>query len=217
MEEVDRVRGEHAAAFEGAWRDLAEHCAATVAPEATYQAWLAHFLIERLSVLHVVREVDFGARYLGESAAQHFRPVGNLMVDLLVLRSPVVHLPRRARLGPRGGVDATVNPRSGLARLGDFTVITELKVSATQREGLDYGEVVRDFRKLSYIAEAAQAAHQSRPLPVAYVGVFANAPRPRFNFDLLRTKLASAGIRRDVRLAAFDGATGEVTFTNAVG
>lgn len=81
----------------------------------------------------MVREVDFGARHLGTVAAQYFTG-HNLMVDLLILREPVVNLPRRAALAQKKLPDGTPNPRSGLARLADFSVITELKVSATQME-----------------------------------------------------------------------------------
>lgn len=213
----DMTREEHARAFEAAWGDLAAQCHDTIAPEATYQAWLAHFTINRLTPLHVVREVDFGARYLGPAAATHFRPVGNLMVDMLILRQPIVQLPRRAALGARDLPDGAPNPRSGLARVSDFSVITELKVSATQKEGLDYGEVVRDFRKLSAILDAVENAYPGSPLPAAYVGVFANATKPRFNFALLRRKLADAELRPDVLLAAFDAASGDVSFESAAG
>ena len=200
---VDPVRSAHAAVFEAAWDDFIHACATTVAPEATYQAWLAHFVIERLDLLRVVREVDFGARHLGPAAAQHFTG-HNLMVDLLILREPVVNLPRRAALAQSTLPDGTPNPRSGLARLADFYVITELKVSATQMEGLDYGEVLRDFRKLSAILDAAEAQYPDRALPAAYVGVFANRVRPRFNFDLLATKIHDAMIRPDVKLLQFE-------------
>jgi len=173
------------------------------APEATYQAWLAHFVIERLDLLRVVRGVDFGARHLGPVAVQHFTG-HNLMVDLLILREPVVNLPRRAALARKNLPDGTQNPRSGLARLADFSVITELKVSATQIEGLDYGEVLRDFRKLSAILDAAEAQYPDQPLPAAYVGVFGNRVRPRFNFDLLANKIHAAGVRPDVKLLQFE-------------
>lgn len=61
----DAVRSAHAQIFEDAWRTMSESCWDTIAPEATYQAWLAHFAIQELGLLHVVREVDFGARHLG--------------------------------------------------------------------------------------------------------------------------------------------------------
>jgi hypothetical protein len=87
--------------------------------------------------------------------------------------------------------------------LADFSVITELKVSATQIEGLDYGEVLRDFRKLSAILDAAEQQYPGHPLPAAYGGVVANRERPRFNFELLETKIRHNGIRPDVHLLKF--------------
>ncbi|MDR7086825.1 hypothetical protein J2X11_001664 [Aeromicrobium panaciterrae] len=194
--------------FEDAWAQFAAECEATVAPEATYQAWLAHFAIQKLGLLRVVREVDFGARYLGAEAATHF-PGNNLMVDLLILREPafprdlVVDLPRRSWLGPRKPIDELPNPRSGLERLRDFSVITELKVSATQGGGLDQGEVLRDFRKLSAILSTASRHYQDAPLPDAFVGVFDNHPTRRFDFELLKHRIAEADIRPDVHLLAF--------------
>ena len=195
----DAVRSAHAKVFEDAWRTMSEKCWDTIAPEATYQAWLAHFVIERLDLLQVVREVDFGARHLGEAAREHFKG-SNLMVDVLVLREPIVNLPRRAALGQKVLPGDVPNPRSGLERLKDFSVITELKVSATQMGGLDYGEVLQDFRKLSHILNAAEDQYKENPLPAAYVGVLDNHPKRRFNFDLLREQLAQAGVRQDVQL-----------------
>lgn len=198
----DDLKGRHAAAFEAAWHDLGSNCADTVAPEATYQAWLAHFLIQRLGVLHVVREVDFGAKYLGEQAAVLFGG-SSLMVDILVLRQPVVQLPRRAALADETLPGGEPNPRSGLKRLGDFSVITELKVHSTQAEGLDQAQVIRDFLKLSALLNAAARAYPGNPLPVAYVGVLANHPTRRFNFDLLQQKLAERDVHPDVKLLTF--------------
>jgi hypothetical protein len=200
---ADETRRDHAAAFEGAWNALGRAAANTVAPEATYQAWLAHLVIERVGLLHVVREVDFGARHLGLQAASRFRG-SNLMVDLLVLRQPVVNLPRRAALAAPDLPEGEPNPRSGLARLQDFSVITELKVSATQIEGLDYTEVVRDFEKLSAILDAAEAQYPANPLPAAYVGVFNNRAKPRFNFEHLQRRLDAVQVRPDVKLLKYD-------------
>lgn len=154
-------------------------------------------------MLHVVREVDFGVRHMGEAAAARFGG-SNLMADLLILREPVVALPRRAALAVKELPDGKPNPRSGLARLRDFTVITGLKVSATQTEGLDYGEVVRDFEKLSAILNAAESQYPTHPLPLAYVGVFNNRRKPRFNFDHLARRLAEVDIRPDVTMVTFD-------------
>ena len=207
----DPVRSAHAMVFEDAWRDLASQCHDTIAPEAAYQAWLAHFAIRRLTPVQVVREVDFGARYLGEAAGSPQtarKPHGGSPAVAGTDCEPA----SPCSTGSSPLPDGTVNPRSGLGRLGDFSVITELKVSATQIEGLDYGEVVRDFRKLSVILAAAERDYPDHRLPAAYVGVFANARRPRFNFDLLRHKLADARLRPEVHMAAFETQSGEVTF-----
>jgi hypothetical protein len=91
MAEHDALADSHATKFKAAWQEFTSTCSGTVAPEATYQAWLAHFMIQRVGLMQVVREVDFGARHLGAAAA-HFRG-SSLMVDLLVLREPVVNLP----------------------------------------------------------------------------------------------------------------------------
>ena len=205
----DPLAQAHASTFEAAWEEFARACAGTVAPEATYQAWLAHFVIGRVGLLHVVREVDFGARHLSETARARFGG-GNLMVDLLLLREPVVNLPRRAALARKDLPDGQPNPRSGLTRLKDFSVITELKVSATQIQGLDYTEVVRDFEKLSAILDAAEDQYPDSPLPAAYVGVFNNRAKPRFNFEHLRRRLDGAGVRPDVRLLGYDAAHGSL-------
>ncbi|MFC5179402.1 hypothetical protein [Nocardioides taihuensis] len=199
----DPVSEAHAAAFEEAWREFTETCAGTVAPEATYQAWLAHFMIQRVGLMHVVREVDFGARHLGEAAAARFRG-SNLMVDLLVLREPVVDLPRRAALAQVELPDGAPNPKSGLGRLKDFSVITELKVSATQIEGLDYTEVVRDFEKLSAILNAAEQQYPGAPLPLAFVGIFNNRSKPRFNFEHLHRRLSQVPPHPRVGMLRFD-------------
>ena len=41
----------HAVAFKAAWQEFTQACAGTIAPEATYQAWLAHFMINRVGLL----------------------------------------------------------------------------------------------------------------------------------------------------------------------
>jgi hypothetical protein len=196
---VEELRAAHAAASEGAWKQFCMVCGDTVAPEGTYQAWFAHFIMQRLSVLHVVREVDFGARHLGPDAGRVF-PGDSLMVDIVVLREPIVMLPRRAALADPVLPCGAPNPRSGLERLGDFSVVSELKVDSTKSKGQGYGEVVRDFVKLSRILDAAQDAYPGHPIPAAYVGVLANHPGRRFNFELLKLKLEQADVRSGIQL-----------------
>lgn len=204
MNPQERQDGDDDAAFIAAWHDFASECADTVAPEATYQAWLAHFAIQRLGVLRVVREVDFGARHLLPEASVLFSG-HNLMVDVVLLRKPIVQLPRRAVLADPLLPDGSPNPKSGLQRLADFSVISELKVGATQMEGLDMTEVVRDFQKLSAILNAAKGHYPDHPLPAAFVGILDNHPRRRFNVARLRTKLAELDIGSEVRPLIFTG------------
>ena len=85
-------------------------------------------------------------------------------------------------------------------------MITELKVSATQIEGLDYTEVVRDFEKLSAILDAAETQYPGTPLPPPTSGIFNNRRKPRFNFDHLAKRLADVEVRPDVRMLMFDTA-----------
>lgn len=198
----DPVRDLHAAAFESAWSEFATTCADTIAPEASYQAWLAHFVMMRVGILHVVREVDFGARYLRPEALAFFRG-HSLMVDVIMLREPIVNLPRRAALTDPKLPGGEPNPRSGLGRLADFSVISELKVTSTQREGQDYDEVARDFIKLSQLLSAARHDYPDRRLPMAFVGVLDNHPRRRFSFDLLQSKIDKAGVGSNVKLLKY--------------
>lgn len=187
--------------FERAWSDFAESTAQTVAPEATYQAWLAHHVIGQFGILRVVREVDFGTRYFGDHRHHFSGP--NVFIDVAVLREPNVDLPRRSWLASRNDEFDELSPRSGLARLGSFSVISELKVSSSQGDGLDYAEVVKDFQKLSAILDRAETLFPANELPAAYVGILDNHPKKRFNFDLLADKVHAAGIREDVRLLAW--------------
>ncbi len=187
--------------FESAWTDFAELTAQTVAPEATYQAWLAHHVIRRFEMLRVVREVDFGTRYFGDHRINFSGP--NVFIDIAVLREPKVNLPRRSWLAARNDEFDELSPRSGLARLSSFSVISELKVSSSQGEGMDYGEVVKDFQKLSAILDRAETLYPENALPAAFVGVLDNHPRKRFNFNLLADKVQTAKVREDVRLIAW--------------
>lgn len=208
----DHVREQHVRAYEDAWRELAAQCHDTAAPDASYRAWLAHFLMARLTPLHVVREVDFGAWPVPPTVAGGRRAVGNPVVEMLTLRRPLASVPRPATVAVVDAPDGPANPRSGLARLADFSVITELKVTGARTSGLGYGEVVSGCHKLSAILDAAEAAYPDEPLPAAYVGVFVNVMKPVFSFDLLRRRLRETRLRPDLHLATFDLRTGDVTF-----
>lgn len=121
--------------FLAAWNQFGAACNNTVAPEATYQAWFAHLLIEQFGLLHVVREVDFGAKHLDEDDRALFSG-SSLKVDVSVLRGPEVFLPHRALLGDKHTPEGQA-ARSGFGRLPDLLIATELKIGSTQMRGLD--------------------------------------------------------------------------------
>jgi hypothetical protein len=97
-------------------------------------------------------------------------------LDVVITREPGINLPRLA------GVESA--DRSGIERIADFSVISELKVASTQAGVLDYSDVCRDFLKLSMLLVAA-ARRELRPLPHAYVCVLANHSKRPFNWGYL--------------------------------
>ncbi len=199
----DKVRDTHLKEFRIAWAEFAATCWDTVAPEATYQAWLAHFLMKRLGVLSVVREVDFGARHLGPRVAEGLQR-HHLMLDVVVLRKPIVYLPRRSALTDPSLPDGSPNPRSGLARLQDFSVVCELKVSSTRFEGHDYSEMVKDFLKLTAILNAAEKIYPKHQLPAACIGILGNHRTRRFDLRHLMRRLSEHTVREDLEIAYAD-------------
>ena len=189
-------------AFKAAWQAFGSACYDTVAPEATYQAWLAHFVIERTELLRVVREVDFGARHLLDAEKERFRG-HNLMVDITVLREPLVSLPRRAALRLGTIPDGTPDPESGLQRLADFSIISELKIASSQIGGLNPTGVLRDVRKLAALLDAAEHHYPGKRLPRAFACVLDNHPTRRVNVDRLHAQVAARGTRPDVQLLVY--------------
>lgn len=173
--------------FEAGWERFCALCFDTVAPEATYQAWFAHFLMEQFDVLQVVREVDFGSKHLHASDQSRFTG-SNLLLDIMILREPHVSLPRRALLGPRDPTRLP-NERSGIGRLGEFLIISELKVGSTQDRGLEYSLVLRDIHKLDALIRAAQHDYPSNPVPTAVMCILDNNSRHRMSREHLATRL----------------------------
>jgi hypothetical protein len=169
--------------FRAAWQVFAITCCEAVAPEATFQAWFAHYLISQFGIDRVAREPDFGNRRIVSDYGAHFANSNSVMVDVVVTRTAGIHLPRRSSL----------TDRSGAERLPDLAVISELKVASTQGEGLDNSEVCRDFWKLSMLLDAADSRANNDPavrVPLAYVCVLDNHGKRRFGFDWLETRLA---------------------------
>lgn len=186
--------------FIAAWDGFAAQCSNTVAPEATYQAWFAHFLIEQFGLLSVVREVDFGARHLIVEDQTLFDGQ-NLRLDVCVLCQPIVYLPHRSALGPRSTPEGYA-ARSGLGRLPDLAVISELKVASTVTHRLPYSAIVRDAKKLQAILKAGRQfdVNRNQPMPQAYLCVLDNHPTWRLNRSLLDSRLAQEGPLDDVHV-----------------
>lgn len=160
--------------FEAAWDVFARTCGGAVAPEATFQAWFAHYLISQFGIDRVAREPIFKHKDIG-STWQHVVPGGEVKLDAVVLREPGVDLPHYVH---RGG------NRDGMHTLGDLAVISELKVSSSGGGGLDHKEVAQDAYKLSLLLEQADKLGIAAPL--AYLGILDNRvgkPYPRATLD----------------------------------
>jgi hypothetical protein len=167
-----------AAKFEAAWGVFARTCSSGVAPEATFQAWFAHYLISQFGIDRVAREPIFKHRG-ADSRWQELVPGGEVKVDAVVLRTPGVPLPHYVHRGGDG---------SGMETLGQLAVVSELKVAATAGTGLDHREVAQDLYKLSLLLE--QADRRDVPAPLAYVGILDNNSTRRYRYSGLKARLA---------------------------
>lgn len=194
LRQADRVE-DIDAKFRAAWEVFARTCAAAVAPEATFQAWFAHYLISQFGIDRVAREPIFKHRDLG-STWQNLVPGGEVKLDAVVLREPGVNLPHYVhRVGTSPG-DTT-----GMATLADLAVISELKIGATAGGGLDHREVAQDVYKLSLLLE--EAGRRGIELPLAYVGILDNNARKRYRRDGLERRLATVPHHEAVQILWF--------------
>lgn len=170
------------AKFTAAWEVFARTCSAAVAPEATFQAWFAHYLISQFGIDRVAREVDFGHT----DGAVEFRsplrqrvPGGSCSLDAVVLRRPGVYLPFRTFFSDRTAGE----------RLADLAVISELKVgTSAYTAGLSQARVCQDFWKLSMLVQEADARGITAPL--AFMCILDNNPSHPFDFANLDRRLA---------------------------
>ena len=155
-----------AAKFEAAWEVFARTCANAVAPEATFQAWFAHYLISQFGIDRVAREPIFKHLH-ANSKWQALVPGGEVKLDAVVMRTPGVNLPHYVLRPPDkdGGL-------TGMMTLADLAVISELKVAATAGGGLHHRQVAQDVYKLSMLLEQAELRGIQPPL--AYLGILDN-------------------------------------------
>ena len=122
------------AKFVAAWNVFAATCAQFLAPEPTYQAWFAHYLISQFGIDRVAREPMVKKEDFADTPWKRQVEGNHIRLDVVVMRTPGVHLPHYANrldVAPDG---------TGLLRLRQMAVISELKVTATQGEGQIHAE-----------------------------------------------------------------------------
>lgn len=166
--------------FVAAWDVFASTCAQFIAPEPTYQAWFAHYLITQFGIDRVAREPMVKKSSFMDTPWKAKVAGNHVRLDVVVMREPGVHLPHYASSLDRA-VDGT-----GLARLRQMAVISELKVTATQGGGQQHTEVARDAYKLSMLLEELEAGGLQRDkLPLAYLCILDNHPSKTYGEDAL--------------------------------
>jgi len=169
--------------FEAAWSVFAQTCGQFLAPEPTYQAWFAHYLISQFGIDRVAREPRIKIADFAETPWKILIRTGEIMLDVVVTLEPGVHLPHYANVLDRSP------DGSGLSALGDLAIISELKVAATQGNGLDHTEVLRDVYKLSMLLTEFERQNPGRTAPLAYLCILDNHPRRIYNWAHLDRRL----------------------------
>lgn len=186
---VGDVTVSHGPAFEAAWARFAGECADAVAPEATFQAWFAHYLMECFGRARVAREPIFKHRHI-DSPWRAMVPGGEVKLDVVTLRTAGVPLGHYvSRPEPEG---------TGLAVLGRLAAISELKVASTTVGGLTHRSVAQDIHKLSMLLDVA--ATYGITAPVAYACVLDNHPTRRYSWRGLEQQLRRLPPHVGVRL-----------------
>lgn len=181
--------------FEAAWEVFTATCAQFIAPEPTYQAWFAHYLISQFGIDRVAREPMVKKQEFTETPWKAKVLGGHVRLDVVIMRTPGIHLPHYA-----SRIDRSPDG-SGLHRLRGMAVISELKVTATQGEGQSHTEVARDAYKLSMLLDELQRRGVGEhELPEAYLCVLDNHPTKRYNGQALEAHFTALRPHPRVRL-----------------
>lgn len=175
------VPGEQVAnKFEAAWRVFAQTCGHFWAPEPSYQAWFAHYLISQFGIDRVAREPLIHIKPFSDSPLKAKVGGGEVRPDVVVTRNPGIVMPHYAnRLGK-------ATDESGLGLLKELAVISELKVGATTQSGLSLKSLIRDVDKLSLLLAEFQLKHPGIAVPLAYVCVLDNHGSKSFDPGVLQ-------------------------------
>ncbi|OCI32904.1 hypothetical protein [Oerskovia enterophila] len=169
--------------FEAAWTVFASTCGQYLAPEATFQAWFAHYLISQFGIDRVAREPTLRIdTFMDSPWKAKLGKKGEVKLDAVVTRRAGVSLPHYA--GAVRAADGT-----GLSNLEHLAVIAELKVGASLSQRLDHTEVARDIWKLSMLLDEFDVAHPGVEPPLAYACILDNHPRSPYSRTTLDARL----------------------------
>ena len=180
-EAMTTAGAEHVEAkFVAAWNVFSATCAQFLAPEPTYQAWFAHYLISQFGIDRVAREPMIKKEHFADTPWKRQVEGNHVRLDVVVMRTLGVHLPHYANrldVAPDG---------TGLLRLRQMAVISELKVTATQGGGQIHKEVARDAYKLSMLLDELQThGTPAYDLPLAYLCILDNHPSKTYSRSFL--------------------------------
>ncbi|WLQ06108.1 hypothetical protein [Arthrobacter oryzae] len=165
--------------FEAAWTVFARTCGHFWAPEATFQAWFAHYLTSQFGIDRVAGEPIININGFPGSELKAKVGGGEVRPDAVVTRHPGIVMPHYAnRIG-------RASDESGLGLLKELAVISELKVGATVQGGRSNKSLRRDVDKLLLLLEEYQATHDTE-LPLAYVCVLDNHARRQHSGDEIK-------------------------------
>lgn len=165
--------------FEAAWTVFARTCGHFWAPEASFQAWFAHYLISQFGIDRVAREPIINITGFPASDLKSSLGGGEVRLDAVVTRHPGIVMPHYAnRIGK-------ASDESGLALMKELDVISELKVGATVQGGLNNKALRRDVDKLILLLTEFQASHESSP-PLAYLCILDNHARKHHDGDSIK-------------------------------
>ncbi len=174
------------AKFVAAWGVFAQTCGQYLAPEATYQAWFAHYLISQFGVDRVAREPGIKHKHFNHRLWSEKVGGSHVRLDAVVTKSPGVHLRRYS--GKRLDSDTT-----GLDVLCRLAVISELKVAATTGDGLSHTEVARDVWKLSLLLTEFERTYPKCRPPLAFACVLDNHPTKRYSWHAMERAIERLG------------------------
>lgn len=161
--------------FEAAWKVFAQTCGQFWAPEASYQAWFAHYLITQFGIDRVAREPILHIKGFSDSPLKARVGGGEVRPDIVVTREPGITMPHYAnRLGKASDL-------SGLGLLKTLAVVSEFKIGASAQKGLKMSELIRDADKLQMLLNEFELTYPGVRPPLAYACVLDNHGRQKFD------------------------------------